>query len=66
MQKACFQQSIRPLEDRDEMDLLEEMSSVSGVEAPKAIREIREADILHTTECDPENMKDTVKTFLGL
>ena len=59
--------AINPsLEDRDELDLLEEMPSVSGVEAPKAIREIREADILHTTECDPENMKDTVKTFLGL
>ena len=51
---------------KDEMELLADMPSVSGRETPMAIREIREAKVLHKTECDPEDMKECVKRFLGM
>ncbi len=51
---------------KDEMELLADMPCVSGRETPMAIREIREAEVLHKTECDPEDMKECVKRFLGM
>lgn len=50
----------------DEFDLVDELSRISGMEVPNAIEEIRNADIRHRKECDPENMKDTVKEILGI
>ena len=50
----------------DEFALIDELEKVSGVEIPKAIEEIRNADILHTRECEVDKMKETVKTILGV
>lgn len=52
--------------DADEFELIDELCSISGMPVPHAIEEIRNADIRHTTECDAEAMKDTVKTILGV
>ncbi|MFI3171634.1 MAG: threonine synthase [Eubacteriales bacterium] len=47
-------------------ELVDELNQVSGVEIPNAIEEIREANILHTLECDADKMKDIVKTILKI
>ncbi|HIX64469.1 MAG TPA: threonine synthase [Candidatus Mediterraneibacter colneyensis] len=52
--------------DTDEFELVDELSRISGMEIPKAIEEIRNADIRHTRECDAAQMKDTVKEILGV
>lgn len=53
-------------ENREEFVLIDELERVSQVEVPNAIEEIRDADILHTGECDVDKMKDTVKQILGV
>ena len=50
----------------DEFDLLKELSQVSNTEMPNAIKEILNANILHTLECDVDKMEDTVKAILEL
>lgn len=52
--------------DADEFDLVDELSRISGTEIPKAIEEIRNADIRHTMECDACDMKAAVKDILGV
>lgn len=49
-----------------EFELIDELEKVSGVAVPKAIEEIRNAQILHTRECDVDKMKETVKAILGV
>lgn len=51
-------------EGQDEFTLIEELQEVSGTEVPNAINEIRNAAILHTLECDVDEMKAIVKTIL--
>lgn len=50
----------------DEFSLINELSSISGVEIPNAINEIRNADIRHNRECDADQMKATVKEILSV
>ena len=50
--------------DVDEFELIDELSRISGTAIPKAIEEIRNADIRHTRECDADAMKETVKEIL--
>ena len=50
----------------DEFDLIDELSRISQTEVPKAVEEIRSAEIRHTRECDSERMKETVKEILGV
>lgn len=50
----------------DEFALIGELEKVSRTDKPQAIREIMDAKILHTRECDADKMKDTVKEILGL
>ena len=52
--------------DKDEFDLVDELSRISGTEIPKAIEEIRNADIRHTRECDAAEMKQAVREVLGV
>lgn len=52
--------------DKDEFRLLEELKRISGTELPGAIEEILNADILHTLECDVDNMEQTVRKLLNL
>ncbi len=51
--------------DSDEFELIDELSLLSGTAVPKAIEEIRNAEIRHTRECDAGAMKETVKEILG-
>lgn len=53
----------------DEMEdfaLIDELEKVSGFPIPNAIKEIRDAEVRHTTECDADQMKEIVKNILGV
>ena len=50
----------------DEFSLIDELSRISGTEVPRAIEEIRNAEIRHCLECDADCMKETVKEILGV
>ena len=50
----------------DEFAVIDELSRVSGVEIPKAVEEIRNAQIRHNLECDVQDMKKTVAKILGI
>ena len=59
--------AINPAYDAmDEFQLIDELNKVSGFPIPNAIEEIRNAEIRHTTECDADKMKETVKKILGV
>lgn len=46
--------------------LVDELNKISGVAVPKAIEEIRTAPVLHDTVVEVDEMKETVRRFLGL
>jgi len=50
----------------EDFALIDIMKEVSGVELPKAIEEIRNAEIKHKTVVEVGEMEKTVKAFLGL
>lgn len=50
----------------DEFELLDKLQEVSCTDMPQAVKDILEADILHRTECDTEQMAETVKAILGI
>ena len=52
--------------DVDEFELIDELSRISGTTVPKAIEEIRNAEIRHKRECDAGAMKETVEEILGV
>ena len=49
-----------------ELELLPELERVSGVELPRAIREILDAQVRHGRECDADRMQETVEEILGI
>ena len=50
----------------EEFDLIDSLEVISNVEIPNAVEEIRNAEILHTRECDADKMEETVKAILGV
>lgn len=52
--------------DSDEFALLKELQEISRVDMPQAIKEILDAKVLHTLECDVDRMKDIVKGILEI
>lgn len=52
--------------DKDEFAIIDELCKASGVEIPKAVEEIRNAEIRHHMECDVEAMERTVAGILGV
>ena len=50
----------------DDFDLVDELSSLGNVEIPNAIKEIRDANILHNNKCKVNEMEDAVVSFLCL
>lgn len=52
--------------EQEELDLLPILKEVSRTEMPKAIEEILNAKVLHSTECDADKMEETVKKILGI
>ncbi|MDD7770485.1 threonine synthase [Suipraeoptans intestinalis] len=51
-------------EKGDELSLLYQLEKVSRTAMPKAVKEILEATVLHTMECDRDEMKETVRKIL--
>ena len=51
---------------QDDFKLIEELQKVSGTELPNAIKEIMNAEIRHNTECDVDQMEQTVKNIPGV
>ncbi len=49
-----------------DLALADQLEKLSGVAIPKAIEEIRSADVLHDTICDRTEMEKTVREILGL
>ena len=47
-----------------DFELVDEFSTISGVNVPKAIEEMRTAPVRHTTVCDAADMEKTVRSFL--
>jgi len=50
----------------DEFEVIDRLCQTSGVVIPKAVEEIRNAEIRHKLECDVEDMKATVAGILGM
>lgn len=46
--------------------LVDELNRISGVAVPRTIEEIRTAPVLHDTVVEVNEMKETVKRFLGM
>lgn len=52
--------------DEDDFVLVDKLSELSGLNVPKAVNDIRNAEILHNTVCEIADMKKEVATFLNL
>lgn len=52
--------------ESDELELLEELERVSGVEMPRAVQSILHAEVLHKRECDAAQMEQTVREILNI
>jgi len=50
----------------DEWELIDELARVSQCPIPQAVKDIKEAPVLHTTECKAAEMQKTVEEILGL
>lgn len=46
--------------------MVDELCRVSGVAVPKAVEEIRGAQVRHSLECEVDDMKDTIGRILGV
>lgn len=51
---------------KEEFALIDEMSALSGIPVPRAVEEIRHAQIRHSRECDVDAMKAQVADILGI
>lgn len=49
-----------------DFELVDELSKIANVKVPQAIEEIRNANVLHDTVCEVEEMPSVVKRFLGM
>ena len=47
-----------------DFELVDELEKLSGVKVPRAIEEIRSAEVLHDTVCEVEEMPEAVRDFL--
>ena len=63
MEAIAGPESIR---DKDGFEVVDALSSLSGVDVPAAVEEIRHAPIRHNTECDVDKMEEAVKAILGI
>lgn len=50
----------------EEWALIDELAATSNTETPQAVKDIKEADVLHTTECASGKMQQCVEEILGL
>ena len=52
--------------EEDDFVLVDKLNEISGIAVPKAVNDIRNAEVLHNTVCDKEDMKKEVEKFLVL
>ena len=50
---------------KEDFSLIDELSKLSGIPVPKAVSEIRDAEIIHKTECEKDQMMEQVEKFLS-
>ncbi len=50
---------------KEDFPLIDELSKLSGIPVPKAVSEIRDAEIIHKTECEKDQMMEQVEKFLS-
>ena len=53
-------------ESMSDFELVDELSKIGRVAVPRAIEEIRTAQVVHDNVCDKSEMKAVVKRFLGI
>ena len=53
-------------EGKDDFALADELSQMSGLSIPRAVEEIRTAPVVHKTTCEPGEMKQAIRKFLGI
>ena len=51
-------------EAREEFEVIDRLSRISGLPVPKAVEEIRTAAVRHKTVCSADKMKEAVENFL--
>lgn len=51
-------------QDMTDFELVDELSRIAGVAAPQAIEDIRSAEVLHDTVCEPDEMESVVRKIL--
>lgn len=54
------------VDKKDEFASIDQMNKLSGVKIPRAVEEIRNAEIRHRRECDRDEMEAVVAEILGL
>lgn len=54
------------MESKEDFELVDELEKLSQVKIPQAVEEIRDAEAVHKTVCDKEEMEAVVKQFLGI
>ena len=52
--------------DEEDFVLVDQLNEISGIEIPKAVKEIRNAEVLHKNVCEIADMKKEVADFLGV
>lgn len=64
--RSVMESIVGAIDDKSDFELIDKLSEIANVKIPKAIEEIRSAEVLHDTVCDKEEMKLQVKKFLNL
>ena len=64
--KSVMSAIDKKYETADELALMDVLKETAGVELPQAVKDILDAKVLHSLECDADKMEDTVKSVLGL
>lgn len=59
--------AIDPKYDKmGDFELVDELARISGTKVPRAIEELRSAQVVHKLVCDKDRMQETVENILGM
>lgn len=50
--------------DKDDLELLNTLSEKTSLEIPKALKELKDLNVVHNLECDADKMEDILKKIL--
>jgi threonine synthase len=54
------------VEGLDDFRVIDELSKAAGIRVPGAIKALESKEIIHKNQCNKNDMKKTVKKFLGV